>query len=86
MAAVAHRVGGVIDTHVTALDIKPIGGADGVEATRWFYRQRIEAVLSRETRPWFLLLDAGTHAAFAGEPARLKWSASRWSCRRCERM
>jgi electron transfer flavoprotein alpha subunit len=61
MAAVAHRVGGVIDTHITA-----IGGGEGVEATRWFYRQRIEAVVTREKRPWFLLLDAGTHAAFAG--------------------
>lgn len=69
MAAVSHRVGGVIDTHVAALDIKQIGGADGVEATRWFYRQRIEAVLSRETRPWFLLLDAGTHVAYANESA-----------------
>ncbi len=61
-AGVAHRLGGFIDTHITAL-----GGTDAVEATRWFYRQRIEAVLSREVRPWFLLLDAGTHAAFAGE-------------------
>ncbi|MGA8782776.1 MAG: hypothetical protein WB567_18625, partial [Terracidiphilus sp.] len=58
---VAHRVGGAIDTHVTA-----IGGAESIEATRWFYRQRIEAVLTREARPWFLLLDPGTHAAFAG--------------------
>jgi electron transfer flavoprotein alpha subunit len=33
---------------------------------RWFYRQRVEAVLSRDARPWFLLLDAGTHAVFAG--------------------
>ena len=62
MAAVAHRVGGAIDTHVTA-----IAGADRVEAARWFYRQRIEAVLSRATRPWFLLLDAGAHAAFEGD-------------------
>jgi hypothetical protein len=61
-AGVAHRLGGFIDTHITAL-----GGAETVEATRWFYRQRIEAVLSRDARPWFLLLDAGTHAAFAGE-------------------
>ena len=64
MAAVAHRVGGLIDTHITA-----IGGAANLEATRWFYRQRIEAVVSREKRPWFLLLDAGTHPAFAGEAA-----------------
>ncbi|MGA3081601.1 MAG: hypothetical protein ABSD44_09485 [Terracidiphilus sp.] len=62
-AGVAHRLGGFIDTHITA-----VGGADTVEATRWFYRQRVEAVLSREVRPWFLLLDAGTHAAFAGQP------------------
>jgi electron transfer flavoprotein alpha subunit len=57
-------LGGFIDTHITAL-----GGAEAIEATRWFYRQRVEAVLSRNTRPWFLLLDAGTHAAFAAEPA-----------------
>ena len=62
MAAVAARVGGAIDTHITA-----IGGAEAVEATRWFYRQRIEAAISRDKRPWFLLLDAGTHAAFAGD-------------------
>jgi electron transfer flavoprotein alpha subunit len=61
-ASVAHRLGGFIDTHITAL-----GGADAVEVSRWFYRQRIEAVLSRSARPWFLLLDPGTHAAFAGE-------------------
>jgi electron transfer flavoprotein alpha subunit len=63
-AGVAHRLGGFIDTHITAL-----GGTETVEATRWFYRQRVEAVLSRNVRPWFLLLDAGTHAAFAGESA-----------------
>jgi len=62
-AGVAHRLGGFIDTHITAL-----GGADTVEATRWFYRQRVEGVLTRDARPWFLLLDAGTHAAFAGQP------------------
>jgi electron transfer flavoprotein alpha subunit len=61
-AGVTHRLGGFLDTHITAL-----GGTEAIEATRWFYRQRIEAVLSRDARPWFLLLDAGTHAAFAGE-------------------
>ncbi len=62
MAVVADRMGGFIDTHITA-----IGGVEAVEATRWFYRQRIEAVITRDKRPWFLLLDAGTHAPFTGE-------------------
>jgi electron transfer flavoprotein alpha subunit len=64
-AGVAHRLNGLIDTHVTA-----IGGTDTIEATRWFYRQRVEAVLTRDARPWFLLLDAGTHAAFASAPGK----------------
>lgn len=63
MAGVAHRMGAVIDTHVTAM-----GGGEEIQATRWFYRQRVEAVITRGARPWFLLLDAGTHAAYAGEP------------------
>ena len=74
MAAVAHRLGGCIDTHIAALTthITAPAGADftdvtRVEATRWFYRQRIEAVVTRTARPWFLLVDAGTHAAYAGE-------------------
>jgi electron transfer flavoprotein alpha subunit len=62
MAGVAHRLGGVVDTHITA-----IGGGESVEATRWFYRQRVEAVLERTARPWFLLIDLGTHVPFAGE-------------------
>jgi electron transfer flavoprotein alpha subunit len=61
MAGVAHRLGGFVDTHITALS-----GTEKIEASRWFYRQRIEAVLSRDARPWLLLLDAGTHAAYAG--------------------
>jgi electron transfer flavoprotein alpha subunit len=60
-AGVAHRLCGFIDTHITA-----ISGAETIEASRWFYRQRVEAVIRRDVRPWFLLLDAGTHAAFSG--------------------
>ena len=59
LAGVAQRVHGRADTHVTAL-----GVADGSPtATRWYYRQRIEAVLQRAGRPWFLLLEPGS-----GEP------------------
>ncbi len=65
MAGVAHRLAGVIDTHITG-----ITGNTKVEATRWFYRQRIEAVLSRQTRPWFLLLDSGTCAPYARTPGQ----------------
>jgi electron transfer flavoprotein alpha subunit len=63
-AGVAHRLDGFIDTHITALT-----GADAIEATRWFYRQRIEAVVSRDTRPWFLLLDSGTQVPHAPTPS-----------------
>jgi electron transfer flavoprotein alpha subunit len=66
---VAHRLGGFIDTHITGLQIGAVGDTQTMEATRWFYRQRVEAVLTRDARPWFLLLDPGTHAAFAGQPA-----------------
>lgn len=63
MAGVAYRLGGFIDTHITAL-----GGDGTIEASRSFYRQRIESVICRSGRPWFLLLDAGTRAAFDGQP------------------
>ncbi|MDR3741992.1 MAG: hypothetical protein P4L40_23475 [Terracidiphilus sp.] len=58
-AGVAHRLGGVIDTHITAL-----AGAATLEVTRWFYRQRIEARLHRDGAPWFLLLEPGTNAPY----------------------
>jgi len=51
LPGVAQRLNGRVDSHVMALE--------GGRATRWFYRQRIEAVLTRAERPWFLLLDAG---------------------------
>jgi electron transfer flavoprotein alpha subunit len=62
-AGVAHRLGGAIDTHINGIIC-----ADSIQITRWFYRQRVEAVLSRTARPWFLLLDSGTCAPFTGAP------------------
>jgi electron transfer flavoprotein alpha subunit len=59
-AGVSHRLGGVIDTHITSIANEGL-----IQVTRWFYRQRIEAVLSRGQRPWFLLLDGGVCAAYA---------------------
>jgi electron transfer flavoprotein alpha subunit len=63
-AGVAHRLGGVIDKHITS-----ISAAHSIQASRWLYRQRVEAVLTRETRPWLLLLEPGSCAPFAGPPA-----------------
>jgi electron transfer flavoprotein alpha subunit len=60
LPAVAHRLGGCVDTHVTALEV----ASDGLCATRWFYRQRIEGVIRRDGRPWILVLDSGCHAAW----------------------
>ena len=65
LPGVAHRLGGRADTHLTALDVR-----DGqVVATRWYYRQRIEAVQSRTGRPWVLVVDPGGHAPWAGATA-----------------
>jgi electron transfer flavoprotein alpha subunit len=36
--------------------------------TRWFYRQRMEAVLARAQRPWMLLIDSGCFPAWNGAP------------------
>jgi electron transfer flavoprotein alpha subunit len=54
LPGVAYRPGRRIDTHVTGLAMP-----NGVPAvTRWFYRQRMEACLTRTARPWFVLLEA----------------------------
>jgi len=59
LAGVAQRLGGRVDTHVTDVAV-----ADGQPAIhRWYYRQRIEAALTRAQRPWLLLLDPGSQPA-----------------------
>jgi electron transfer flavoprotein alpha subunit len=62
---VAFRSGGRVDTHATSLAL----ANDAPALTRWFYRQRMEAVLSRTQRPWFVLLDPGCVAPWTGAPA-----------------
>jgi electron transfer flavoprotein alpha subunit len=59
---VAYRLNSRVDTHATGLALR--NGAPTV--TRWFYRQRMEAVLTRTQRPWFVLLDAGCVAPWSG--------------------
>lgn len=61
LAGVAHRLGGQIDTHINSVSTE-----GGISAARWFYRQRVEAVLQRVARPWFIVLDGGTHEAWKG--------------------
>ncbi|HTP51924.1 MAG TPA: electron transfer flavoprotein subunit alpha [Anaeromyxobacteraceae bacterium] len=64
-AGATHRLGGRIDTHATSVaasEGKPV-------VTRWFYRQRMEALLSRPQRPWVLLLDPGCVAPWQAQGA-----------------
>jgi electron transfer flavoprotein alpha subunit len=65
LPGVAQRLGGRVDTHVTGLSTS--GGGPCV--TRWYYRQRMEAVLTRTQRPWIIVVDPGCHAPWEGEPA-----------------
>ena len=64
LAGVAQRAGGRIDTHATGLEA--VNGA--LQVQRWYYRQRVEATLSRTQRPWFVLLDPGSAPAWSAEP------------------
>ncbi|HSD19898.1 MAG TPA: electron transfer flavoprotein subunit alpha [Anaeromyxobacter sp.] len=61
-AGVAQRLGGRVDTHVTQVTAE-----GGLAATRWFYKQRIEAKLRRKERPWVLLVDPGAYPAASVE-------------------
>ena len=71
LPGVAHRLGGRVDTHITTVAVNE----KSLTATRWFYRQRVEAVIAREASPWILLLDSGCHAAWQGAPGTAKVEA-----------
>lgn len=62
LPGVAARLGGRADTHVTGTT------AEGVKlsVSRWYYRQRMEGVLSRTQRPWVVLVDPGSQPAWQG--------------------
>ena len=62
LSGVTQRLGGRIDTHVTALEDN--GGQ--LCATRWYYRQRMFAKVARTNRPWILTLDPGIAAPWPG--------------------
>lgn len=62
LPGVAFRLKGRVDTHATGLAVQ-----NSVPAvTRWFYRQRMEGVLTRTQRPWIVLLDPGCWTAWSG--------------------
>lgn len=63
LAGVANRLGGRADTHVTA--IKAENGR--VSIFRWFYRQRMEAEITRAHRPWIILIEGGCYEPYSGE-------------------
>jgi electron transfer flavoprotein alpha subunit len=68
LAGAAQRLGGRIDTHATgttAADDQP-----GI--TRWYYRQRMEAVVQRTRRPWFILLDPGCGEPWTGAAGQVQ--------------
>ncbi|MCC7499280.1 MAG: electron transfer flavoprotein subunit alpha [Bryobacterales bacterium] len=67
LPGVAHRLAGVIDTHVTSISMED--GAPRVG--RWYYRQRIEAALTRTKRPWIVVLESGCAPAWQGEAGRV---------------
>ena len=67
MAGVSFRLRGEIDTHITGFAV-----SDGaIAVNRNFYRQRIEATLSRARRQWVLLIEPGSFTAWKGESAAL---------------
>lgn len=63
LAGVAHRLGGRIDTHAT--EVAAVGGSPQIK--RWYYRQRMEATLTRVHRPWVITVDPGSQPAWSGE-------------------
>lgn len=64
LPGVAQRLGGRVDTHVASFS-----NNGSIAVTRWYYRQRMEAMLERAERPWFLLVDGGAAIAYSGDPA-----------------
>ena len=60
LPGVASRLGGCADLHATAIE----NNEGSVSLTRWYYRQRIQAALVREKRPWFIALEPGNYDAW----------------------
>jgi len=65
LPGVAQRLGGRVDTHAAG-----VSASDGkLSVTRWYYRQRMEAVVQRTARPWIILVEAGSQPTWQGAAA-----------------
>jgi electron transfer flavoprotein alpha subunit len=64
LPGVAQRLGGRADTHVTGLS----ANSGKLSINRWYYRQRMEAVVQRTQRPWVILIEPGTQPVWQGQP------------------
>ena len=62
LSGATQRLGGRIDTHATGI----VASGDKPAVTRWYYRQRMEAVLTRTQRPWVVALESGCATAWSG--------------------
>jgi electron transfer flavoprotein alpha subunit len=62
LPGVAQRLNGRIDTHIC-----DVHSEDSLlHVTRWYYRQRMRAVMTREHRPWFIVSDPGSFTPWSG--------------------
>lgn len=60
----AVRCQGKIDTHAVRVAV-----VDGkLQVTRWLYKQRIEATLTRAERPWIILVEPGCASPYEHDP------------------
>jgi electron transfer flavoprotein alpha subunit len=64
LPGVVQRCEGRIETHVSGLD----AAGDTLAVQRWYYRQRMVATLTRNQRPWFLVIDGGVFPQWRGAP------------------
>ena len=68
LAGVALRIGGRIDSHVTGVAVRD----GGITVNRWYYRQRMEATLTRAARPWIIAVDPGCVKPWSGATGAAK--------------
>ncbi|MBN1559954.1 electron transfer flavoprotein subunit alpha [candidate division KSB1 bacterium] len=61
-SGIAARCGACVDSHVAGLQVKD----EALVVTRWYYRQRLQAEMTRASRPWFISIDAGVFEQFKG--------------------